>query len=159
MAAEETLTPTSYINHHLSFFTKPVGEGGFWTLNVDTLATSLILGLVSLGFMAWIARGATAGVPNKRQAFVEVLVDLVDGQVAGVFHGERKSFVAPAALTVVLWVLLMNAMDFLPVDIMAQGTRGAGVPQVPDRADGGRQHHVRARALGLAADDLLLDQG
>jgi len=126
MAAEETLTPTSYINHHLSFFTKPVGEGGFWTLNVDTLATSFILGIVSLGFMAWIARGATAGVPNKRQAFVELMVDFVDGQVAGIFHGERKTFVAPAALTVGLWVLLMNAMDFLPVDIIGKGLEAVG---------------------------------
>ena len=126
MAAEESLNPTSYINHHLSFFTKPVGDGGFWTLHVDTLATSFILGIVSLGIMAWIARGATAGVPNKRQAFVEVMVDLIDGQVAGVFQGNRKAFVAPAAFTVVVWVLLMNAMDFLPVDIMAKGLEAAG---------------------------------
>ena len=63
-------------------------------------------------------------MPNKRQAFVEVLVDFVDEQVAGIFHGERKSFVAPAALTVFVWVLLMNAMDFLPVDIMAKGLAG-----------------------------------
>jgi F-type H+-transporting ATPase subunit a len=126
MAAEETLTPSSYISHHLSFFTKPVGEGGFWTLNVDTLATSFILGIISLGFMAWIARGATAGVPNKRQAFVELMVDLIDDQVAGVFHGNRKAFVAPAAFTVVVWVLLMNAMDFLPVDIVARGLEAVG---------------------------------
>jgi F-type H+-transporting ATPase subunit a len=126
MAAEETLTPTSYINHHLSFFTKPVGDGAFWTLNVDSLATAAILGVVSLGLMWWIVRGATAGVPNKRQAFVELMVDLIDGQVAGVFHGNRKAFVAPAAFTVIVWVLLMNAMDFLPVDIMAKGLEAAG---------------------------------
>jgi F-type H+-transporting ATPase subunit a len=61
-------------------------------------------------------RGATAAVPNRRQAFVELLVDFVDGQVKGIFHGNRHSFVAPASLTVFVWVLMMNAMDFLPID-------------------------------------------
>jgi F-type H+-transporting ATPase subunit a len=126
MAAEQALTPTAYIKHHLSFFAEPVGDGAFWTLHVDSLATAVILGVVSLGFMWWVVRGATAGVPNKRQAFVEVLVDFVDEQVAGIFHGERKAFVAPAALTVFVWVLLMNAMDFLPVDIMARVLEGIG---------------------------------
>jgi F-type H+-transporting ATPase subunit a len=126
MAAEETLTPTAYIKHHLSFFAEPVGDGAFWTLHVDSLATAVILGVVSLGFIWWVVRGATSGVPNRRQAFVEVLVDFVDEQVAGIFHGERKSFVAPAALTVFVWVLLMNAMDFLPVDIMARGLGAIG---------------------------------
>jgi F-type H+-transporting ATPase subunit a len=65
-----------------------------------------------------VVRGATSGVPNKRQAFVELLCDFVDRQARDVFHGDRR-FIAPTALTVGLWVLLMNAMDFLPVDIMA----------------------------------------
>jgi F-type H+-transporting ATPase subunit a len=129
MAAEETLTPTHYIQHHLTFLAKPLGKGGFWTLNVDSLATGLVLGVVALGFIWWIVRGATAGVPNKRQAGVELLVDFVDEQVAGIFHGERKSFVAPTALTVFVWVLLMNAMDFLPVDIMATGFRAVGLDE------------------------------
>src|SRR5258706_11789279 len=71
MAAEHELTPTSYIGHHLSFLQHPVGEGPFWTLNVDSLATSALLGIASLGFLWWVVRGATSGVPNKRQAFVE----------------------------------------------------------------------------------------
>jgi F-type H+-transporting ATPase subunit a len=129
MAAESALTPTSYIQHHLSFLAEPVGPGGFWTIHVDSLATAVILGVVSLGFLWWVVRGATAGVPTKRQAFVEVLVNFVDEQVAGIFHGERKSFVAPTALTVFVWVLLMNAMDFLPVDIMAKGLHGIGVDE------------------------------
>ena len=70
-----------------------------------------------------MVRGATAGVPNKRQAFVELLIEFIDDQVKGIFHhGDRNKFVAPAALTVFVWVLLMNAMDFLPVDWMAKGT-------------------------------------
>jgi F-type H+-transporting ATPase subunit a len=73
---------------------------------------------VVLGLLWWIVRGATSGVPNRRQAFVEVAFEFVDDQVRGIFHhGDRSRFVAPAALTVFVWVLVMNAMDFLPVDI------------------------------------------
>jgi F-type H+-transporting ATPase subunit a len=86
---------------------------------MDTLVVSWLLGLVAFGFIWWVVRGATAGVPNKRLAFVELLVEFVDDQVKGIFHGDRNAFVAPAALTVFVWVLMMNAMDFLPVDIMA----------------------------------------
>src|SRR5690348_16889535 len=114
--ASEALTPTGYISHHLTFFAKPIGDGGFWTIHVDTLVTSIVLGVLSIGFLWWVVRGATSGVPNKRQAFVELAIDFVDDQVKGIFHGDRHQFVAPAALTVFVWVLLMNAMDFLPVD-------------------------------------------
>ena len=121
MAAEQALTPTSYINHHLSFFSKAMGEGAqgsFWTLHVDTLITSVILGVLATGFLWWVAKGAVAGVPGKRQAFIELVFEFVDNQAKGIFQGDRK-FIAPTALTVFVWVLLMNAMDFLPVDIMA----------------------------------------
>jgi len=117
MAAEQAMTPSSYIGHHLSFLQHPVGEGSFWTLNVDSLVTAVLLGIFSLGFLWWVVRGATSGVPGKRQAFVEVLCEFVDDQAKDIFHGDRK-FIAPVALTVGLWVLLMNAMDFLPVDIV-----------------------------------------
>ena len=99
MAAEHELTPSSYIGHHLSFLQHPVGEGSFWTLNVDSLLTSVLLGVVSLGFLWWVVRGATAGVPNKRQAFVEILCQFVDDQAKDIFHGDRR-FIAPVALTV-----------------------------------------------------------
>lgn len=118
MAGEAELTPTRYIGHHLTNFTRSIGEGSFWTLHVDTLVTAVLLGLAGIGFLWWIVRGATSGVPNKRQAFVELAFEFVDDQVKGVFHGDRL-FIAPVALTVFVWVLLMNAMDFLPVDIMA----------------------------------------
>ncbi|BBE52152.1 ATP synthase subunit a [Ferriphaselus amnicola] len=116
--SEHALTPSSYIEHHLAFNAKDVG-GGFWTLHMDTLVVSWLLGIFAFGFLWWVVRGATAGVPNKRLAFVELLVEFVDDQVKGIFHGDRNAFVAPAALTVFVWVLMMNAMDFLPVDIMA----------------------------------------
>ena len=118
MAAATELTPTSYIQHHLTFLTKTSEAGGFWQVNVDTVLTSVILGVFAFGFLWMVTRGATAGVPSKTQAFVELLIDFVNEQVKGIFQGELKT-VAPLALTVFVWVLFMNAMDFLPVDVMA----------------------------------------
>ena len=123
MAAGTELTPSQYIQHHLSFFRAPVGEGGFWTLHVDSIVTSVLLGLVGLGFIWWVVRGATSGVPGKRQALIELLFEFIDEQVKGIFHhGDRNRFVAPLALTVFVWVVLMNAMDFLPADLVALAT-------------------------------------
>jgi F-type H+-transporting ATPase subunit a len=126
MAAEQELTPTGYITHHLTFNAQRIGAGeaggGFWTLHVDTLVTSVILGVLSFGLLWWIARGATSGVPNRRQAFAELAFDFVDEQVKSIFtHGNRHPFIAPVALTVFVWVLMMNAMDFLPLDWVAKG--------------------------------------
>ena len=120
MAAEEhALDPTSYIQHHLTFLAEPVREsGGFWTLHCDTIITSLILGVVVFGFLWLITRRATSGIPSKTQAFVELSVQFVNDQVKSLFHQDAR-VVAPIALTVFVWVLFMNAMDFLPVDIMA----------------------------------------
>src|SRR5436189_2879351 len=123
MAEATELTPSEHIEHQLSFFVKPLGGGehggGFWALNVDSIIVSILLGFVGLGFIWWIVRGATSGVPTKRQAFVELLIDFVDEQAKGIFHqGDRHRFVAPLALTVFVWVVLMNAMDFLPADLV-----------------------------------------
>src|SRR5947207_10713476 len=126
MATGTELTPSEYIQHHLSFFTKPLGEdhGGFWALNVDSLIVSILLGLIGVGFIWWVVLGATSGVPTRRQAFVELLIDFVDEQAKGIFHqGDRHRFVAPLALTVFVWVVLMNAMDFLPADLVELATR------------------------------------
>src|SRR4051812_10211115 len=118
MSQAGELTPTEYIGHHLTNRTVSLGDGAFWTLHLDTFLTSLALGVVGFGLLWWIVRGATAGVPNRRQAAVELLIDFVDEQVKGIFHGSR-AFVGPLALTVFVWVLLMNAMDFIPVDLAA----------------------------------------
>ncbi len=116
MSAHET-TATEYINHHLSFQTREIF--GF-AVNVDTLATTIFLAVVTFGFLWWVVRGATSGVPNRRQAFVEILFDFIADQSRGIFtHGDVNKFVAPLALTVFALVLMMNAMDFLPVDIMS----------------------------------------
>jgi len=120
MAAGTELNPTDYISHHLTFFTKPVGDGSFWQLNVDSLVVAFLCGVVGIGFLWWVVRGATAGVPNKRQAFVELAFDFITSQAKSIFHhGDLNKFVGPLALTVFVWVLLMNSMDFLPVDVVA----------------------------------------
>jgi F-type H+-transporting ATPase subunit a len=120
--------PSEYISHHLAFFSK--GEG-FWALNVDSIIVAIVLGFVGLGFFWWIAKGATSGVPSKKQAFVELCFDFVTDQVKGIFHGNPHKFVAPLALTVFVWVLLMNSMDFLPVDIVALVLPSHGFRIVP----------------------------
>ena len=119
------MTPASYIEHHLTFLNHPVGSSG-GSINVDTLLTSTVLGVLVFGLLWWIVRGASSGVPNKRQAFVELCVEFVNEQVRGIFHHDIK-FVAPLALTVFVWVLMMNAMDFLPVDIVGLGFKAIGV--------------------------------
>jgi len=128
MASGKDFNATDYIQHHLTFLTKPVGEGGFWALNVDSVVTAVLLGALGMGILWWIVRGAISGVPNRRQAFVELAFEFVDDQVKGIFHhGDRNRFIAPAALTVFVWVLLMNAMDFLPIDFVAGGLELLGL--------------------------------
>jgi len=110
-------SPTDYIQHHLTFLTHPVSEGGFWTVNLDTLLTTIFLGALSFGFLWLVTRKATAGVPSRKQAFVELAIDFVQTQVKDIYTGSSK-MIAPIALTTFVLVLLLNAMDFLPVDIV-----------------------------------------
>jgi len=110
-------SPTEYIGHHLTNLTGAVGAGPFWVVHVDSLIVAGILGVISLGLMWRAAAGASAGVPGRFQAFVEMVYEFVDGQVRDVFHGDR-SFIAPLCLTIFVWVLFMNAMDLIPVDFV-----------------------------------------
>jgi F-type H+-transporting ATPase subunit a len=126
MAAEGALTPTSYINHHLQYLAEPIGPGGFWTLHLDSVLTSVITGVIGLGFLWWVVRGATSGVPGRRQAFVELCFEFVDDAAKSMFHGDRDRFLAPAAMTVFVWVLMMNAMSFLPIDITTRAIHAVG---------------------------------
>jgi F-type H+-transporting ATPase subunit a len=117
--AAQYATPTDYINHHLAFLEKPIGDGGFWTLNLDTIGVSFVLGVMGLAFFRWVALRFTSGVPGRTQAFVEWFFEFVTNQVRGIFHGNPHKFVAPLAFTVLVWVILMNSMDFLPADLVA----------------------------------------
>jgi F-type H+-transporting ATPase subunit a len=121
-------SPTEYIQHHLTFFDKSVGEGDFWTLHVDTFVTTLVIGALTLGFLWLVARKATIGVPSRRQAFVELSFTFIEDQVKGIYNGPSR-MVAPIALTTFVLVLFMNAMDFLPIDWVAGGLRAVGLDE------------------------------
>jgi F-type H+-transporting ATPase subunit a len=124
MSAEGGLTTTGYIQHHLtnlavcSDAAKIDGHcTGFWTFHADTLIISGLLGLLVFGLMAKVASKATSGVPGGLQNFVEMVVGLVDQQVRDTFHG-RSALVTPLAITIFVWVFVMNAMDLIPVDFL-----------------------------------------
>lgn len=126
MAAYENTQ--EYINHHLTnakmcsvngeiAFNKACADSGFWVLHVDTIAWSFVLGALFL-FTFWrVGKKATSGVPSKTQAFVEMIVEFVDDNVRSSFHG-KSALIAPLALTIFVWVLLMNLMDLVPVDVL-----------------------------------------
>lgn len=107
-------TGSQYIVHHLTNWS--VGEG-FWTWHVDTLIWSIGLGLLFLAVFRSAAKKADTGVPGKLQCFIEMIVEFVDSTVKGTFHG-RNALIAPLALTIFVWVLLMNLMDLVPVDFI-----------------------------------------
>jgi F-type H+-transporting ATPase subunit a len=105
---------TGYIVHHLTPLS--VGEG-FWTLHLDTLFFSAVLGGLFIWFFKSVAEKATSGVPGLAQNIVETIVEFVDTQVKDTFHG-RSELIAPLALTIFCWVFLWNSMDMLPVDLL-----------------------------------------
>ena len=114
MSAAAELTSQEYIKHHLTNLS--VGEG-FWTWHLDTLGWSVFLGFVFLYIFHSVAKKATTGVPGKLQSGVELVVEFVDSSVKSTFHGTNP-LIAPLALTVFVWILLMNAMDWVPVDLL-----------------------------------------
>ena len=127
MAAEE-VTLSSHIQHHLTnakmcstdaglAFNKACTDSGFWTWHVDTLAWSIGLGLIFLWIFRSAAKKSTIGVPGKFQCFIEMVVEFVGANVRDTYHGNSK-LVAPLALTVFVWVFLMNLMDLIPVDFL-----------------------------------------
>jgi len=110
----ETLKASSYILHHLQHWEWKTSLG---TFNVDTLLISWITGIVFLLFFSVIARRATVDRPGPFQNLVEMIYEFVDTQVKETFHG-RSRLIAPLALTIFVWVFLMNFMDLIPVDVV-----------------------------------------
>jgi len=114
---------TGYIIHHLT----PLSTGeAFWTLHLDTLFFSIVLGAVFLVIFKKAAEKATSGVPGPLQNFAEMLVEFVDTQVKDSFHG-RSALIAPLALTIFLWVWLMNFMDLIPFDLLPSIGKAVGL--------------------------------
>jgi F-type H+-transporting ATPase subunit a len=123
MAAAADASPqAAYIQHHL-VHNNNIGKkqdliANFDVINYDSIFWALVTGFIALLFMWLAARRATAGVPGRLQAFVEMLVDMVDQQARSIVPSEEtRKFVAPLAMTVFLWIVLMNALDLIPVDL------------------------------------------
>ncbi len=120
-----------YIQHHLKYLSYNVqqdslGGGSFWSIHLDTLFFSFVLGGSILLLMYLAARKVTTGVPGRLQNFAELMVEFADNQVKDSFHG-RSALIGPLALTIFLWVFVMNFMDILPVDILPLVAGGLGL--------------------------------
>jgi F-type H+-transporting ATPase subunit a len=125
------ISNTEYIKHHLTYLsfnlkTMSFGNGGFWTLNLDTIFFSLIMGIIAIGVLYAAARKVTTGVPGKLQNFAEMMLQFADGQVKDCFHG-KNDLIGPLALTIFLWVFLMNFMDIVPVDVLPKVAQLFGI--------------------------------
>src|SRR5210317_2260277 len=130
--AGDTLTSSEYIKHHLTNLTygqHPDGswglahsaeeakEMGFWAFHVDTLGFSIVLGALFIFLFSKAAKSATSGVPGGLQNFVEWILEFVEDNVKSSFTG-KNSFIGAMGMTVFVWILLMNAMDLVPVDFI-----------------------------------------
>ncbi len=114
---------SDYIQHHLEHLELKTRFGTFY---LDTLITSWVIGIIFLSLFYFVARRATSGQPGGLQNFVEYLYEFVQTQVKDSFHG-RSSLIAPLALTIFMWVFLMNFADILPVDLVPGILSIAGV--------------------------------
>lgn len=134
-AVEHAPTAGEYIQHHLGHLTSaPQGfVVNFHMVNLDTIFWSILMGVIGLAVMMIAARRATSGVPGRFQGLFEMIVEMVEDQSKSIVHGDR-SFIAPLALTVFVWVFLMNSMDFLPVDMFAGLFRALGLGEPHFRA-------------------------
>ena len=146
-ASEQGPTSGEYIVHHLTHWQNKTQTSvvDFSVFNIDTIFYSVLLGALGC-FLLWKAASkATSGVPGRFQAAVEMLVEMVDAQAKGIVHSANsRKLVAPLALTVFVWIFLMNAMDMLPVDL---------IPWIWERivgATGGDPHHAFMRSVPTA---------
>jgi F-type H+-transporting ATPase subunit a len=159
--SSDALTTSEYIKHHLSNLTYgrfPEGHEhaghwgfahnaadaqamGFMSINVDTMFWSVILGALFLALFARVARTASSGIPSGMQNFVEWIIEFVEGIVKGTFTG-HNAMVAPMALTIFVWIFLINFMDLIPVDWIPQVAALAGTTFF-----GMDPHHVYFRVV------------
>ncbi|HMW22369.1 MAG TPA: F0F1 ATP synthase subunit A [Burkholderiaceae bacterium] len=153
-AAAHGPTAGEYIVHHLTHLRNKELHGPFdlSVVSWDSMIFAILLGLVG-SFLLWrAARSATSGVPGRFQAAVEILVEMVENEAKGIVHNaQSRKLVAPLALTVFLWIFLMNAMDLLPVDLLPflwEKVYGAA---------GGDPHHAYLRVVPTA--DLSVTMG
>jgi F-type H+-transporting ATPase subunit a len=154
--SSETLTSAGYIKHHLQNLTfghlpdsgwgfahnaQEAKEMGFWALNIDSLGWSIILGLAFIYLFNRVAKSATADTPGGLQNFVEWIVEFIETSVRGSFSG-KNDLVAPLALTIFVWIFLMNLMDLIPVDWLPMLAQWIG-----EHVFGADPHHVFHRVV------------
>lgn len=144
MAAHDApMSSTEYINHHLQSWVfglhdgqwmtaegaKQAADMGFWSINVDTMGWSLFIGIVMMWFLRRVAAKASSDQPSRTQNMVEMLLEFISGMVRNTFHG-KSPVIAPLALVVFTWILMMNIMDILPVDIIPSIAGALGAPHM-----------------------------
>ena len=122
MSSIPAITSTEFISQHLQYLTfnlktMSFGDGGFWTLNLDTLVISILFGVLFLVVFRYAAKRAVSGTPGKLQNFVEIMVEFVAKLARDSYLGDDK-LVGPLALTIFVWVFLLNFMDLLPIDVL-----------------------------------------
>jgi F-type H+-transporting ATPase subunit a len=140
--ASETATSGEYIKHHLTNLVygrmedgtwglartdEQVAEMGFLSINVDSMLWSIGLGMLFLGIFYTAARKVTSGIPGGLQNFVEIMIDFIDDTTRSIFT-YKNDIIAPMALTIFVWVFLMNLMDLVPVDWIPGLAAAAGLP-------------------------------
>lgn len=137
----EALTASEYIKHHLTNLTygklpdgswgfahnsDEAAQMGFWAINVDSMGWSLFLGLVFFLIFRSVAKKATSDVPTGFQNGIEAVVEFVDNSVKGMFP-YKNAMIAPMALTILVWVFFMNAMDLIAIDLLPEAAKLIGV--------------------------------
>ena len=153
-AAEQAPTAGEYIVHHLTHLRNKELNGPFdlSVVSWDSMFFSIVIGVLGCFFLWKAARKATSGVPGRFQAAVEILVEIVETQAKGIVHNANsRKLVAPLALTVFVWIFLLNAMELLPVDLL---------PFIWEKvyvAMGGDPHHAYLRVVPTA--DLSVTMG
>ena len=140
--SSEAITSAEYIKHHLQNLTygklsdgsmglahtaEQAKEMGFWAINLDTLGMSFLLGVVFLYLFSRVAKAASIAAPTGMQNFVEWIIEFIDNSVRGSFSG-KNPLVAPLALTIFIWIFMMNLMDLLPIDYVPFIAHQAGLP-------------------------------
>jgi len=125
-------TGGEYIQHHLGFLgygqkedghwgfaqsEEEAKDTGFWSINVDTMGISIVLGLIFLALFKTVSKKATSGVPGGLQNAIEFIIEMVQTNVKTTFHA-KNDYIAPISLTIFCWVFLMNLMDLVPVDVI-----------------------------------------
>ena len=130
------LTSGDYIQHHLQNLQICKVDSGEWiwnqcagnpmAINVDSMFWSILLGFVFIIMFGVAAKKASPKKPSKFQAFIEIIVDFIDSSVKDTYHG-KSSLIAPLALTIFMWVFLMNLMDLVPIDWLPEMSKYLGI--------------------------------